>query len=175
MHGAAEQSAWHSSPSLRLMLCLSPSMSRTTHPSPGATGGARACDSFKSPQPVRRTSPVHLIELRHIPPPTCVTGTGYCDQSRNQDGEARGRQGDRKSLFIESCRDGRPGQLQLEMTCLLAPNKNRLAKAWHFRKAAVFGIIGWVARGVDAGTLYYSCFWSHIPWNRVKRKMIKSL
>ncbi|KAL1280246.1 hypothetical protein QQF64_014846 [Cirrhinus molitorella] len=33
-------------------------------------------------------------------PPTCVTGAGYCDQSRNQDGEALGRQGDRKSLFI---------------------------------------------------------------------------
>lgn len=95
-----EQSAWHLSPSLRLMLCLSPSMSRTTHPSPGKTGGVKACDSFKSPQPGRRTSTLHLIELGNVPPPTCVTGARYCDQSRNQDGEALGRQGDRKSLFI---------------------------------------------------------------------------
>lgn len=95
-----EQSAWHLSPSLRLMLCLSPSMSRTTHPSPGETGGVRACDSFKSPHPRRRTSVLHLIEPSYVPPPTCVTGTRYCDQSRNQDGEALGRQGDQKSLFI---------------------------------------------------------------------------
>lgn len=101
-----EQSAWHLSPSLRLMLCLSPSMSRTTHPSPRETGGVRACDSFKSPQPGRRTSTLHVrARLR----PSLPLPVSPARDTVINHGEAPGRQGDRKiTLYRKAAETGGP-------------------------------------------------------------------
>lgn len=82
-----------------------------------------------------------LSSAASLPPPTCVTGAGYCDQSRR--GTRSSRRPQNHSLS-ESCRDRRPDQLQLEMTCLLAQNKNQLARAWHLKKTVVLGsLAGW--------------------------------
>lgn len=104
---------------------LSASMSRTTHPSPGEAGGVSAPDSFKPPQPRRRTSTPHLTASLLLPvsPARDTVINHGAKTTRHRVVKATA---DRS--LSESSSDRRSGQLQLEMTCLLAPNEDQLAR-----------------------------------------------